>query len=78
MDTNGKILRHKFALICVHLWLKVLNNEAPMVTKAQLKKLAKEYGTPLFVVDHEQLRKNLAEFDNVRYFSHFQKRQFSS
>ena len=33
-----------------------------MVTKAQLKKLAKEYGTPLFVVDHEQLRKNLAEF----------------
>ena len=33
-----------------------------MVTKAQLKKLAKEYGTPLFVVDHDQLRKNLAEF----------------
>ena len=33
-----------------------------MVTQAQLKKLAKEYGTPLFVVDHEQLRKNLAEF----------------
>ncbi len=33
-----------------------------MVTKAQLKKLAKEYGTPLFVVDHEQLRRNLAEF----------------
>jgi ornithine decarboxylase len=33
-----------------------------MVTQARLKKLAKEYGTPLFVVDHEQLRKNLAEF----------------
>ena len=33
-----------------------------MVTQAQLKKLAKEYGTPLFVVDHDQLRKNLAEF----------------
>lgn len=33
-----------------------------MVTQARLKKLAKEYGTPLFVVDHDQLRKNLAEF----------------
>jgi ornithine decarboxylase len=36
--------------------------QAGMVTKARLRKLAKEYGTPLFVVDHEQLRKNLAEF----------------
>ena len=33
-----------------------------MVTQARLKKLAQEYGTPLFVVDHDQLRKNLAEF----------------
>ncbi|TAN37684.1 MAG: type III PLP-dependent enzyme [Verrucomicrobia bacterium] len=33
-----------------------------MVAKPLLKKLAKEHGTPLFVVDHEQLRRNLAEF----------------
>ena len=34
-----------------------------MISKTLLKKLAKEHGTPLFVVDHEQLRKNLAEFN---------------
>jgi ornithine decarboxylase len=33
-----------------------------MVTVASLKKLAKEHGTPLFVVDHEVLRKNYARF----------------
>ena len=33
-----------------------------MVAKARLKELAREHGTPLFVVDHAQLRKNLAEF----------------
>jgi len=33
-----------------------------MVAKALLKKLAKEHGTPIFVVDHAQLRHNLAEF----------------
>jgi ornithine decarboxylase len=33
-----------------------------MIDKARLKQLAKKHGTPLFVVDHEQLRKNLAEF----------------
>lgn len=32
------------------------------IAKANLKKLAKEHGTPLFVVDHSALRKNLAEF----------------
>ncbi|MEO6594388.1 MAG: type III PLP-dependent enzyme [Planctomycetota bacterium] len=31
-----------------------------MVTKALLKKLVKQHGTPLFVVDHDQLRKNFA------------------
>ena len=33
-----------------------------MVTKNTLNKLAKEHGTPLFVVDHAALRKNYAEF----------------
>jgi ornithine decarboxylase len=33
-----------------------------MVSTASLKKLAVEHGTPLFVVDHEQLRKNYAMF----------------
>lgn len=33
-----------------------------MITKERLKKLARQHGTPLFVVDHEQLRRNLAEF----------------
>lgn len=33
-----------------------------MVTKSTLKKLAKEHGTPLFVVDHDALRRNYAEF----------------
>jgi ornithine decarboxylase len=34
-----------------------------MISKALLKKLAKEHGTPLFIIDHDQLRKNLAEFN---------------
>lgn len=34
-----------------------------MITKTHLKQLAKEHGTPLFVIDHDQLRKNLAEFN---------------
>jgi ornithine decarboxylase len=33
-----------------------------MITKAQLKKLAREHGTPLFVVDHDALRKNYRQF----------------
>jgi ornithine decarboxylase len=33
-----------------------------MLTRAQLKRLAKEHGTPLFVVDHDVLRKNYAAF----------------
>ncbi len=33
-----------------------------MVNKSTLKKLAKEHGTPLFVVDHDALRRNYAEF----------------
>ena len=33
-----------------------------MVQKSELKKLAKEHGTPLFVVDHDELRSNYAEF----------------
>jgi ornithine decarboxylase len=34
-----------------------------VISKTQLKQLAKEHGTPLFVIDHDQLRKNLAEFN---------------
>ena len=33
-----------------------------MIAKPLLKKLVREHGTPLFVVDHAQLRRNLAEF----------------
>jgi ornithine decarboxylase len=33
-----------------------------MVTRSLLKKLAKEHGTPLFVVDHDALRRNYATF----------------
>ncbi len=33
-----------------------------MLTKAHLKKLAKQHGTPLFVVDHDELRANYAMF----------------
>ena len=34
-----------------------------MISKTLLKQLAQEHGTPLFIVDHEQLRRNLAEFN---------------
>ena len=33
-----------------------------MISKAQLQKLAQEHGTPLFIVDHDALRKNYREF----------------
>ncbi len=33
-----------------------------MVTKDALEKLAAEHGTPLFVVDHDELRRNYAMF----------------
>ena len=33
-----------------------------MVNRRLLKKLAAEHGTPLFVVDHDQLRRNYAAF----------------
>ena len=33
-----------------------------MVSLTTLKKLAKEHGTPLFVVDHDELRANYAMF----------------
>ncbi|MGA2496769.1 MAG: type III PLP-dependent enzyme [Tepidisphaeraceae bacterium] len=33
-----------------------------MISPAKLKRLAKEHGTPLFVVDHEQLRHNFGQF----------------
>jgi len=33
-----------------------------MITRAQLKRLGRERGTPLFVVDHDALRKNYREF----------------
>ncbi len=33
-----------------------------MVTKTRLRKLAQEHGTPLFVIDHDELRKNYRQF----------------
>lgn len=32
------------------------------MTRRELEKLARKHGTPLFIVDHKQLRKNYAEF----------------
>lgn len=34
-----------------------------MISKTLLQDLAKEHGTPLFIIDHDQLRRNLAEFN---------------
>ncbi len=34
-----------------------------MISKTTMQNLAKEHGTPLFVIDHDQLRENLAEFN---------------
>ena len=34
-----------------------------MISKTLLKNLAEEHGTPLFIIDHDQLRQNLAEFN---------------
>ena len=34
-----------------------------MISKTLLENLAREHGTPLFVIDHDQLRQNLAEFN---------------
>ena len=33
-----------------------------MIAKSLLQKLAKKHGTPLFVIDHDELRKNYAQF----------------
>ena len=33
-----------------------------MINRRLLKKLAEQHGTPLFVVDHDQLRRNYAQF----------------
>ncbi|WP_404421488.1 type III PLP-dependent enzyme [Nibricoccus sp. IMCC34717] len=33
-----------------------------MITKSQLQTLARENGTPLFIIDHDELRKNYREF----------------
>jgi ornithine decarboxylase len=33
-----------------------------MITKSQLQALARENGTPLFIIDHDELRKNYREF----------------
>jgi len=33
-----------------------------MITKKQMQDLAKKHGTPLFIVDHDEIRKNYAKF----------------
>ena len=33
-----------------------------MITKKQMQDLAKKHGTPLFIVDHDEIRKNYAQF----------------
>lgn len=45
----------------VLLFLRTQGGE-PMVNLKQLRQLGEKHGTPLFVVDHEQLRRNYAQF----------------
>src|ERR1700722_6708137 len=33
-----------------------------MITPTQLRKLGQKHGTPLFVIDHDELRKNYRQF----------------
>ena len=33
-----------------------------MITRQQIQDLAREHGTPLFIVDHDELRNNIAMF----------------
>ena len=33
-----------------------------MISQKELQKLAKTHGTPLFVIDHDTIRKNYREF----------------
>ena len=33
-----------------------------MIPLSRLQKLAKQHGTPLFVIDHDELRRNYREF----------------
>jgi ornithine decarboxylase len=33
-----------------------------MITHSRLQKLARQHGTPLFVIDHDALRKTYREF----------------
>src|SRR3989339_1435216 len=33
-----------------------------MISRKQLQKLAQKHGTPLFVVDHDEIRRNYAQF----------------
>ena len=33
-----------------------------MITKKLLQQLAKKHGTPLFIIDHDELRKNYRDF----------------
>ena len=33
-----------------------------MITKKQMQDLAKKHGTPLFIMDHDEIRKNYAQF----------------
>ena len=46
-----------------------------MVSLTTLKRLAREHGTPLFVVDHAELRRNYATFK--KYLLAFQKPKLS-
>jgi len=46
-----------------HGVLKINNaKEIPMITTKVLQKLAETHGTPLFVIDHDELRSNYATF----------------
>ncbi len=45
-----------------HLKVITLLKESPMITPDQLQQLAKTHGTPLFVIDHDELRNNYAAF----------------
>lgn len=38
------------------------DDKEPMITKKQMLALAKKHGTPIFIVDHDEIRRNYAQF----------------
>ncbi len=43
-----------------------------MISLARLQKLAREHGTPLFVVDHDEIRRSYRAFRRLTHFEDFE------